>query len=267
MRIAMAAGGSRRPALPTACRRGGRDRPPRSRPRGAGHRHDVDQDAQRRRQGDAAAEQDAEVAAKQAGAIESEDRPMPGSRDDRADQRGTNARRCRNSHQAERNRRRPRTAPPSALSRRKSETSRKRVERRVGLGAEIAQHDRELRQHEQKKEQHHTARGDQHEGRILHRIGELAPHRLPLARARRPAAPARDRGSRRLHRPGPARHTSPETAWDDRRAPRQSSRRRKCRIAALPTTGRSRPMSASLARSSSESRNLRPPSSAAPDRA
>ena len=142
----------------------------------AGYRHDVDQNAQGRGQIDAAAEQNAEIAAEQAGAIEPEDGADAGQLRDRTDHRGASAGR-RSSHHTPAMAAAANRIAAVALARRKSDRLMKKPSA-VSVRAEILQHGRELRQHEQDEEQHHADRRDQHEGRILHRVRQLAAHRF-----------------------------------------------------------------------------------------
>ena len=125
----------------------------------AGLGHDVDQDAKRRRQRHAAAEQNAEVAREQRRAMKLHN----GRNDGQSRNLGHNAgphRRAAPRHPAADDGDGDDDADFQSVT---AQDVRKREEHfddRIGLGIEVAQHRRELRQHERDEEDQDAARGE-----------------------------------------------------------------------------------------------------------
>ena len=218
-----------RRARPKACRRGGRGRRHRSRPR---RDRSVAIMSTRMRsvvgQGDAAAEQDAEIAAEQRGAvIASSPARISGSRARPLDDAGA----ARSAGAAAASAADDRTAARPRALRRYARAGKSKARRSAAtIGSSLASKSRSTLANcgstNSQEEQQHAAGGAQHEqpdSAARRRACGAAPRR---GCARRPAPRAPGRACPRLRRPAPARHTSAETAPGGAPAPRRSFRRR-----------------------------------------
>ncbi|MBA7712248.1 hypothetical protein ES703_121220 [subsurface metagenome] len=143
----------------------------------SGRGHDVDQYPQRRRQRDAAAEQNAEVAAEQRRAMKLEyrgdDRQARELRHDAGAHCGTPPKQQSRRNRGDDERSQLGTVVSQQIGQRKEE-----FDKRIRFRVEVAQDRRELRQHKHDEKDQDRACRQENEGRIVECIGHLAAQRF-----------------------------------------------------------------------------------------